>query len=122
MTARESVFTLDDAALLSALVQHAGSRGGGSSDEAARADVFGRVRSPTAVLNSTVEFEDVESSARARVTLAHPTDTDVRAGRISVLSPVGRALLGRRIGHVAEVTLPSGDVRNLAIIAIHEDG
>ena len=121
MTARESVFTLDDAALLSALVQHAGSRGD-SNDKAERADVFGRVRSPTAVLNSTVEYEDLESAARSRVTLAHPTETDVPAGRISVLSPVGRALLGRRIGHVAEVTLPSGDVRSLAIIAIHEDG
>lgn len=121
MTTRDSVFTPGDAALSSALDQHAGSRSE-SSDGAERADEFGRVRSPTAVLNSTVEYEDVESAARSSVTLAHPAEADVPAGRISVLSPVGRALIGRRIGHVAEVTLPSGDVRSLAIIAIHEDG
>lgn len=121
MTARETVYTLDDAAMLTALVEHAGRRRDGD-DEAARNDVFGRVRAPSAALNSTVEYEDVATAARSRVTLAHPTDADVGRGRISVLSPVGRALLGRRIGHVAEVTLPSGDVRALAIIAIHEDG
>lgn len=121
MAARESMATLDDTGLLSAFAQHAERRREGD-DEAARDDVFGRVRSPAAVLNSTVEYEDLESAARSRVTLAHPTNADVGRGRISVLSPVGRALLGRRIGHVAEVTLPSGDVRRLAIIAIHEDG
>lgn len=121
MAARESMAGLDDAALLSALVQQADRRRDGDN-QAARGDDFAHVRSPVAVLNSTVEYEDMESAARSRVTLAHPTTADVRLGRISVLSPVGRALLGRRIGHVAEVTLPSGDVRSLAILAIHEDG
>ena len=39
--------------------------------------------------------------------------------RISVLSPVGRALLGRAVGAVAEVELPDGSVRPIRVLEIH---
>jgi transcription elongation GreA/GreB family factor len=116
MNDKTIAITRDDAVLLTALVEHAERRLADSVEEPGH----GR-RLPAAALNTTVEYEDVDSAARARVRLVHPADADAGRGRISVLSPVGRALLGRRPGHVAEVQLPSGDVRSLMIVAIAEE-
>ena len=40
------------------------------------------------------------------MTLAYPADADLAARKISVLSPIGRALLGRRRGDIVDVALP----------------
>jgi regulator of nucleoside diphosphate kinase len=48
-----------------------------------------------------------------------PQDVSIPDRRISVLSPVGRALLGRRVGEVASIELPDGDTRDIRIRAIH---
>ena len=116
MTAKQFVVTRDDAVLLSALVAHAG-----RTRDAAPADRSDRLPAPRVAMNSTVEYEDVETFGRARVRLVHPADADVGQGRISVLSPVGRAMLGLRTGHVADVLLPSGDTRRLLIVAVNEE-
>jgi regulator of nucleoside diphosphate kinase len=42
------------------------------------------------------------------VTIVYPAQADARAGRVSVLSPIGRALLGRLVGSVVDVLLPTG--------------
>jgi regulator of nucleoside diphosphate kinase len=52
----------------------------------------------------------------------HPAQADAGQGRISVLSPVGRALLGSRAGHEVEVALPSGETRRMVIVGIAEGG
>lgn len=116
MTEKQFVVTRDDAVLLSALVAHAE-----RSRDRGIAERTDRLLAPRAAMNSTVEYEDVETGSRARVRLAHPADADAGRGRISVLSPVGRALLGLREGHVADVMLPSGDTRRLLIVAVHEE-
>ena len=36
--------------------------------------------------------------------------------------PMGRALLGKRAGQDVEVMLPGGDVRELTVISVHEEG
>jgi transcription elongation GreA/GreB family factor len=117
MTSKTLLVTRDDAVLLTALVEHAERR----QADAVAATAHDTHPLPTAALNTTVEFEDLESARRARVRLVHPSEADAGQGRISVLSPVGRALLGRRPGHVAEVQLPNGDMRSLTIVAIGED-
>jgi regulator of nucleoside diphosphate kinase len=62
---------------------------------------------------STVTYEELPGHARRRVTLVSPREADASAGRISVLSPIGRALLGHVAGRVVDVTLPAG--RKLAV-------
>lgn len=52
-----------------------------------------------------VEYDDGE---RERFVLVLPVEVDSEHGRISVESPVARALLGRRAGDVAEVAAPAG--------------
>lgn len=113
MDTRELVVTAEDAVLLTALERHADQR-------EPRSLARGTDRSAVAALNSVVEYEDLADGRRARALLVHPTESDAGHGRISVLSPVGRALLGRRAGHDVEVTLPSGDTRSLMIVAVHE--
>ena len=114
MDTREHAATAEDAVLLTALQRHADQREEGR-DLASRTH-----RLAVAALNSVVEYEDIGHGRRARAVLVHPTESDAGRGRISVLSPVGRALLGRRAGHEVEVTLPSGDTRSLMIVAVHE--
>ena len=36
------------------------------------------------------------------------SEADLKAGKISVTSPIGRGLLGKKIGEVAEITVPNG--------------
>ena len=49
-------------------------------------------------MNSRVVFEDETSGERREVTLVYPGRADIGAGMISVLTPVGTALLGLRVG------------------------
>lgn len=69
-------------------------------------------------LNSTVTYEELPGRARRRVTLVSPRDADASAGRISVLSPVGRALLGNALGHVVQVVLPMGRQQPVRVVEV----
>ena len=53
-----------------------------------------------------------------KLTLCYPDDAEPNAGFISVLSPVGLALLGRRVGAQVSWTMPSGKQRLLTIDAM----
>jgi len=66
------------------------------------------VQRENARLHSTVLYEELPGRLRRRVTLVSPRDADASVGRISVLSPVGRALLGHAKGSTVEVALPLG--------------
>jgi transcription elongation factor GreB len=58
---------------------------------------------------ATLTLED-EDGKRAAYQLVGPDETDARGGRISVASPLGRALLGKRLGASVTVSRPRGDV------------
>jgi regulator of nucleoside diphosphate kinase len=61
-----------------------------------------------AAMGSRVTYEEQPGGARRVVTLVFPVDSDPANGRVSVLSPIGLALLGRAPGAVAEPPLPDG--------------
>jgi regulator of nucleoside diphosphate kinase len=65
------------------------------------------------MMGSTVTYVDSLNGGPRSVTIAYPAQADAGAGRVSVLSPIGRALLGRSVGSVIDVVLPTG--RHLAI-------
>ncbi len=58
-----------------------------------------------------VRVRDLESGKRLELELVGPLESDARAGRISILSPVGRAILGLRRGQVADVDAPRGRLK-----------
>ena len=74
--------------------------------------------SNAARLHSTVIYEELPTRTRRRVTLVNPRDADASAGRISVLSPIGRALLGHKTGHVIDVALPMGRQLSVRVIDV----
>ncbi len=75
-----------------------------------QADVGGVVQ-----VGSTVEVKD-EDGTQA-FTIVGPAEVDVTSGRISMEFPVGKALLGRRIGDRVEVQSPGGP-RQLQVVAL----
>lgn len=71
--------------------------------------------SPNVVtLYAAVRVRDLESGHRQELTLVSPGEANVSAGRISVLAPLGTALLGYRQGDVVERVMPGG-LRRLLI-------
>jgi transcription elongation factor GreA len=76
--------------------------------------------SPVAVgLGSTVRCRDADGEHHYTVVI--PADANPLEGRISVASPVGRALLGRSGGEEVDVATPGG-IRPLTILSVHDDG
>lgn len=70
-------------------------------------------------MHSRVRVLDLVSGARRELTLVFPAEADVRAGRISVLAPLGTALLGLREGDEIEWTMPGG-VQRLRVEKVHQ--
>jgi len=60
------------------------------------------------VFGATVDIEDLDSGSRVTYQIVGDIEADIRQNRISVSSPVARALIGRREGDVVEVHTPSG--------------
>jgi regulator of nucleoside diphosphate kinase len=69
-------------------------------------------------MNSTVVLEAHPSGQRTTLTLVYPKDADPEQSKISVLSPVGRALLGARVNDLIRVLVPGHGERELALVAI----
>ena len=59
----------------------------------------------------------VSDEDRSTWQIVGPDETDTRGGRISVDSPIGRALVGRRLGETVTVKRPKGEV-DLTVVAI----
>jgi len=69
-------------------------------------------------MNSTVVLEARPSAERTTFTLVYPKDVDPEQSRISVLSPVGRALLGARVGDVIRVLVPGHGEREFVVVEL----
>ena len=67
-------------------------------------------------MGSTVTYAELPSGARRTVTLVYPEEADAGDGRISVLSPVGMALIGRERGSVVIPTMPNGRQLRIRIV------
>jgi len=67
--------------------------------------------SSKAYIHSMVRVRQVGSGAERTFTLVAESEADIKTGKISVGSPIGKGLLGRAIGEVAEVTTPAGTTR-----------
>jgi transcription elongation factor GreA len=80
-------------------------------------DVTQLQASDRVVFGATVELEDQDSGAAVSYQIVGEDEADIRDGRISVASPIARALIGKRIGDVAEVAAP-GRTCSYEIIAV----
>ena len=71
-------------------------------------------------MNSFVSYREEPDGAERSVVVVHPNEANAGAGRISVLSPVGRALLGRKPGAVVAVSVPGGRGLNIRIVRVEK--
>ncbi len=80
-----------------------------------------KVPTGVAMLNSRVQVADLISGERRDLTLVFPPEADPVAGRVSVLAPLGCALMGYREGEIVEWEMPGG-LRRLRIDKVTPPG
>jgi len=71
----------------------------------------GEVPGGVVTMHSVVAVRDLKADERETYTLVFPDDADIDQGRLSVLAPLGTALLGARAGDVVEFAAPAGTRR-----------
>lgn len=86
-----------------------------------RADIREPTKMPADVvsMNSAVDCVDEASDKHYALTLVYPKDADADAGKVSVLAPVGSALLGLRVGQSIDWPGQGGRTLRLKVTAIH---
>ena len=69
---------------------------------------------------SKVKIKNKANGMEMNYTLVAESEADLKTGKISVTSPIGKGLLGKSVGEVAEITVPNGKI-NFEILEISRD-
>lgn len=64
-----------------------------------------------ALVHSTVKIKNQTNGAEMKYKLVAQSEADLKSGKISVDSPIGKGLLGKKVGEVAEVQVPNGTLK-----------
>lgn len=93
------------------------------SDELTRANVLAPGEMPAGIvkMHSRVECEDATTGDKHVLTLVYPREANVDEHKVSVLAPVGTALLGLSIGQSIDWDAPGGRKLKLRVTAVHDD-
>jgi transcription elongation factor GreA len=67
------------------------------------------IKSDRIVFGATVSITDVEEDVESTYQIVGVDEADVKSGKISILSPLARALIGKRVGDIVTVQSPKGD-------------
>jgi len=88
-------------------------------DKVSRAEVIdpAKLSGSTVMFGATVTLEDEDSGDKVKYKIVGEHEAEVRAGKISITSPIARALIGKAKGDSAEVTTPKG-ARSYEILKI----
>ena len=62
-------------------------------------------------LLSHVEFTNLSTNTRMKFEIVSPHEMNLEAGKISLKSPIGAALMGKKVGEIAEAQVPAGTLR-----------
>ena len=73
-----------------------------------------------ALVLSTVKIKNQTNGMILTYTLVAESEADLKAGKISVTSPIGKGLLGKSVGDIAEIKVPNGQM-NFEILEISRD-
>ncbi|MEM7187896.1 MAG: transcription elongation factor GreA, partial [Bacteroidota bacterium] len=72
------------------------------------------------LVHSTVKIKNVANGMEMNYKLVAQSEADLKAGKISVDSPIGKGLLGKEVGEIAEIQVPNGTMK-FEIIEITRD-
>lgn len=78
----------------------------------------GHIYADVVTMNSRVVCLDEESGVRHEVELVYPHEADAARGRVSVLAPVGAALLGLSVGSAIEWPVPGGRTTRFLVLSV----
>jgi len=114
------VSRLDCARLEALLDAHPSADARGLLAELGRAQVVepGDVPGDVIAMNSTARFRDEASGEEREITLVYPQDAGNGANAVSILAPVGSALLGLRVGHAIDWPMPGGRRARLRVLSV----
>ena len=65
----------------------------------------------TAKLLTTVEIENIQSKQKMSYTLVSESEADLKNKKISISSPIGSGLMGKKVGEIVDISVPSGVVK-----------
>ncbi|PIF01114.1 MAG: transcription elongation factor GreA [Maribacter sp.] len=63
-----------------------------------------------ALVLSTVRLKNQTNGMEMEYTLVAESEADLKSGKISVSSPIGKGLLGKKVGDTAEISVPNGKI------------
>ena len=72
------------------------------------------------LIHSSVRIKNQTNGMEMKYTLVAESEADLKTGKISVSSPIGKGLLGKKVGEIAEITVPNGTL-NFDILEISRD-
>ena len=72
------------------------------------------------LVHSNVEVKNKSNGALMKYKLVAQSEADIKTNKISVDSPIGKGLLGKKTGEIAEISVPNGAIE-LEIISISRD-
>lgn len=78
------------------------------------------IKSEKVTFGAKVEIENLDSGEIRVYKIVGPDESDIKNNMISVLSPIARALIGKKVGDVAVVVTPAGEVEYEVIKIIYE--
>ena len=70
-----------------------------------------RLSADSVQILSKVEMTNMANKARMTYTIASPHEANLREGKISIKSPIAKAILNKKVGDIVEVTVPAGILR-----------
>lgn len=90
-------------------------------DEIEKAQIVSRKELPqnVVIMNSVVEILDMEDEESDKYVLVYPWEADVDSNKISILAPIGTAIIGYRQGDEILWTVPSG-TRRLKVVSVEQ--
>lgn len=111
------VTDLDYQRLSSLAAQTESDTGLALEEELSRANVIAQKDIPPTVvtMNSRVKFVDEITGQEQEMTLVYPKDANLEKSQISILAPIGVALLGLSVGQAIDWKLPNGSVKKLKV-------
>ena len=65
----------------------------------------------TAKLLTTVKIENIQSKQKMSYTLVSESEADLKNKKISISSPIGRGLMGKKVGEIVDISVPSGVIK-----------
>lgn len=74
--------------------------------------------SDVVAMNSKVSFQDAETGKESAIVLVYPHDSNIEENKVSILTPVGSALIGLRVGQMIQWPFPNGKMRQLKVVSV----